>query len=82
MRSNQLAEIGKIMFQHKTGLLPDVFNDTFLRRNQVHGYDTRNANSFHVPKSRTNIRLFSFQYQGPLFFNSPFQLVYLLLRKI
>ena len=62
-----LAEIGKIMFQYKTGLLPDVFNNTFLRRNQVHGYDTRNVSSFHAPKCRTNI---SFQYQGPLFFNS------------
>ena len=65
-----LAEIGKIMFQHKIGLLPDVFNNTFLRRNQVHDYDTRNASSFHFPKCRTNIRRFSFQYQGPLFFNS------------
>ena len=44
-----LAEIGKIVFQFKTGLLPDVFNNTFLRRNQVRGYDTRNASSFHVP---------------------------------
>ena len=58
------------MFQYKTGSLPDVFNNTFLRRNQVHDYDTRNASSFHVPKCRTNIRRFSFQYQGPLFFNS------------
>ena len=65
-----LAEIGKIMFQYKTGLLPDVFNNTFLRRNQAHGYDTRKASSFHVPKCRTNIKRFSFQYQGPLFFNS------------
>ena len=62
-----LAEIGK-MFQYKTGLLPDVFNNAFLRRNQVHGHDTRNASSFYVPKCRTNIRRFSFQYQGPLFF--------------
>ena len=64
-----LAETGK-MFQYKTGLLPDVFNNTFLRRNQVHGYDTRNASSFHVPKCRNNVRRFSFQYQDPLFFNS------------
>ena len=48
--------IGKIMFQYKIGLLPNVFNNTFLRRNQVHDYDTRNASSFHVPKCRTNIR--------------------------
>ena len=30
-----IVEIGKIVFQYKTGLLPDVFNNTFLRRNQV-----------------------------------------------
>ena len=65
-----LAELGKIMLQYKTGSLPDVFSNAFLRRNQVHNYDTRNASSFHVPKCRTNIRRFSFQYQGPLFFNS------------
>ena len=64
-----LAEIGKIMFQYKTGSLPDVFNNTFLQRNQVHHYDTSNASSFHVPKCITNVRRFSFQYQGPLFFN-------------
>ena len=60
------------MFQNKTGSLPDLFNDTFLRRNQVYDYDTRNASSFLVRRCRTNIRRFSFQYQGPLFvfFNS------------
>ena len=25
-----LAEIGKIMFQYKTGLLPDIFKNTFI----------------------------------------------------
>ena len=30
-----LAEIGKIMFQYKTGSLPDVFNDTFLRNEEL-----------------------------------------------
>ena len=48
-----IAEIGKIMFQHKTGLLPDMFNDTFIPRNQVHTYDTRNDSSFHGPKFTT-----------------------------
>ena len=63
-----LAEIGKIMFQYKTGLLPDIVHNTFLRRNQVDGYDTRNASSFHVPKCRTNKRHFSFQYTKVPFF--------------
>ena len=65
-----LAEIGKIMFQYKSGLLPDAYNNTFLRRNQVHDYDTRNASSFHVPRCRIKVRRFSFQYQGPSYFNS------------
>ena len=64
------VEIGKIMFQYKSGVFPDIFNNTFLLRHQIHGYNTRNASSFHVPKCRTNIRLFSFHYQGPLVFNS------------
>ena len=41
-----------------------------IGRNHILSYDTRNASSLHVPKFKTNIRRFSFQYQGPLFFNS------------
>ena len=40
-----LAEIRKIMFQYKTGLLPDIFNNTFIPRNQVHTHDTKNDSS-------------------------------------
>ena len=63
-----LAEIGKIMYHHKAGLLPNIFYSTFLFRCQLRGYNTRNATSFHVPKCPTNPKAFSFQYQGPLFF--------------
>ena len=65
-----LAELGKIMYQHKVGLLPNIFNNTFTLGYQTHGYNTRNGSSFHVPKSRINMSLFSFRYQGLLFFNS------------
>ena len=50
-----LAEIGKIMVQHNVGLLPNIFFRDFPL---LHGYNTRNASSLHVPKCRTNIRLF------------------------
>ena len=63
-----LAEIGKIIFQYKTGLLPDIFHNTFLLRNQIHGYDTRNASSFHVPKCRTNIKRFFVSIRKSLVF--------------
>ena len=65
-----LAQIGKIMFQYKAGLLPTCFENIFLLRSQIHVHNTRNANYFSLPKWKTNIRLFSFQYQGPKFFNS------------
>ena len=65
-----LAQIGKIMFQYKAGLLPTCFENIFLLRSQIHVHNTKNANYFSLPKCKTNIRLFSFQYQGPKFFNS------------
>ena len=65
-----LAQIGKIMFQYKAGLLPTCFENIFLLRSQIHVHNTRNANYFSLPKCKANIRLFSFQYQGPKFFNS------------
>ena len=65
-----LAQIGKIMFQYKAGLLPTCFENIFLLRSQIHVHNTRYANYFSLPKCKTNIRLFSFQYQGPKFFNS------------
>ena len=41
-----------------------------LRTNQVHKYDTRNSNLYHIPFCRTKIRQFSVTYQAPKFFNS------------
>ena len=64
-----LHNIGKIMYQYKAGVLPNIFNNTLLLRCQVYDHNTRNTRSFHDPQCRTNIRLFTFQYQGPLFFN-------------
>ena len=62
-----LAQIGKIMLQYKAGLLPTCFENIFLLRSQIHVHNTRDANYFSLPKCKTNIRLFSFQYQGQNF---------------
>ena len=67
-----LAEIEKIMFQYKTGVLPDILHNIFYEgirfKVMIPGMPVP---QFHVPKCRTNIRRFSFQYQSPLiFFNS------------
>ena len=63
-------QIGKFMYQCKSGLLPDSFNDMFLVTCQVHSYGTRSSELFYLPQCRTNIRKFSISFQGPNFYNS------------
>ena len=63
-------QIGKFMYQCKSGLLPDSFNDMFLVTRQVHSYGTRSSELFYLPQCRTNIRKFSISFQGPNFYNS------------
>ena len=65
-----LFHIGKIMYQFKINTLPQSFNRMFILNSQIHSYNTRSSNCFHIPKCRTNIRKFSISYQGPKFFNS------------
>jgi len=63
-------QIGKFMCQYKSGLLPYSFNNMFSVTHQVHSYDTRSSEFFHLPQCRTNMRKFSISFQGPKFFNS------------
>ena len=63
-------QIGKFMYQCKSGLLPDSFNDMFLVTRQVHSYGTRSSELFYLPQCRTNISKFSISFQGPNFYNS------------
>ena len=65
-------QIGKFMYQCKSGLLPDSFNDMFFVTRQVHSYGTRSSELFYLPQCRTtcNIRKFSISFQGPNFYNS------------
>ena len=63
-------QIGKFMYQYRSGLLPYSFNNMFLVTRQVHSYGTRSSELFYLPQCRTNIRKFSISFQGPKFFNS------------
>ena len=63
-------QVGKFMYQYKSGLLPYSFNNMFLATRQVHSYGTRSSELFYLPQCRTNIRKFSISFQGPKFFNS------------
>ena len=61
-----LTEIGKIVFQYKTVLLPDIFNNTFIRRNQVHSHDTRNARNTFTGKTNKISKMSSSAYRVEL----------------
>ena len=63
-------QIGKVMYLHKYGLLPNSSNDMFLFNRDVHSYNTRSKNSFRLPYCRTNVRKFSLRFQGPKMLNS------------
>ena len=56
------------MYLFKNGLLPENFNEMFSLNCDVHSYNTRSKNSFHLPYCRTNGRKFSLCFQGPNLF--------------
>ena len=64
-------QIGKFMYQYRSGLLPYSFNNMFLVTRQVHSYGSRSSEHFYLPQYRTNIRTFSISFQGPKFFVVP-----------
>ena len=65
-----LFQLGKFMYLSKLGLLPEMFNGLFLTNNQMHSYNTRKSNAFHIFPCRTNLRRFAIRFQAPKFFNS------------
>ena len=58
------------MFKYSNKLVPQTFDDIFLRINEIHEHSTRRAGEFYVPTCRTRLRQFSTNYQCPLFYNA------------
>ena len=65
-----LLQLGTFMYKYKKNLLPLTFDNSFIKINQIHTYNTRTSKQYYIPTCRTKIRQFSASYQGPLFFNS------------
>ena len=42
----------------------------FQKNNVIHGYSTRQANDFHLPKNRTHFGNRTFMFTGPKMWNS------------
>ena len=58
-------QIGKFMYQYRSGLLPYSSNNMFSVTHQVPSYGTRSSEFSHLLQYRTNIRKFSVSFQGP-----------------
>lgn len=58
------------MFLYPHRLLPASLSNLFLTNDQVHRFETRNANSYRSHACRTNIKQFTILYQGPKIWNS------------
>jgi hypothetical protein len=55
-------ELVFFMFKFYKGLLPDVFQNYFVRNNNIHAYNTRNANNLRIPLYRSVLGQNSFHY--------------------
>jgi hypothetical protein len=55
---------------YKKNLVPEHLKNIFLLNSQIHNYNTRRANEFHIVTPRTHLRQFSIKYQGPFLYNS------------
>ena len=59
-----LYQIGKCMYPFERGLLPNYFRHMFTLASQLHLHYIKNCNLFYITPCRTNIRNFSFRFQG------------------
>ena len=63
-------QLGCLMFQLNNNELPQALSYLFKKRNQVHEYSTRQAFSYHLPRTRTSFAQNTLIYTGPKFWNS------------
>ena len=63
-------QLGQFMYNIHKNSTPNVFKNMFLKNNTIHNYSTRQANDFHLPKSRTNFANRNFMFTGPKLWNS------------
>ena len=57
-------KIALSMFKVYHRMTPTVFSGLFIRNTEIHRYNTRQAEHFHVPQSRTNYMLRAISVKG------------------
>ena len=61
--------IAVLMFKYVKGMLPQIFNDLFVRNADIATRVTRNSYKLNIPLCRTELYKKSIKYQGPTIWN-------------
>ena len=59
------------MYKHQANLLPQAFSNYFVKHNQIHKYQTRNAEDYSIHKAKKMFSDRSIRITGPPLWNSP-----------
>ena len=63
-------ELGVFMLKYHIGDLPEVFNEYFNRRSDIHNYQTRHANDLNVALNKNSFTDKAIRTSGPILWNS------------
>ena len=65
-----ILELGVFMFKHTSNELPNVFNDFFKKRSDIHSYPTRQANDLNTTNNKKRFPDRAVRSAGPVLWNS------------
>ena len=65
-----ILQLGSIMYDFERGNLPKALSQIFVKNDQVHNHNTRQASALHIPRVRTTLALNTLAYTGPKLWNS------------
>ena len=63
-------ELGVFMFKYSSNELPNVFNDFFMKRSDIHSYPTRHANDLNLTNNKKHFPDKAVRSSGPVLWNS------------
>ena len=63
-------ELGVFMCKYSINDLPDIFNDYFTKRSDIHGYRTRHVNELNLTKNKKHFSDHSVRTSGPILWNN------------
>ena len=65
-----VQQITQFMYKFNNNLLPENFNNYFIKNSTIHQYNTRHADNLHLPFSNTVVRFISIKSRGPRIWNA------------